>query len=151
MKVDEGLAWYFNDEYVHAPGHPYYYESYSESIERYSFWWENGKYSSLEDEATARFPLADPTGEVGAGYPYSVFMPVDNLGRYWYNSFLRSGDTADLGSVMHAIQDASIPHHAAGTHGNWHGDYEAYLNTHIVSWTQKNINNVRENAYSLFS
>ena len=28
---------------------------------------------------------------------------------------------------MHAIQDASVPHHAAGYLGNWHGKYESDL------------------------
>lgn len=56
-----------------------------------------------------------------------MFLPVDNLARYWFGKFEQSGSIADLGPVLHAVQDASVPHHAAGCSGNWHVEYEAAL------------------------
>ncbi len=35
---------------------------------------------------------------------------------------------------MHAIQDASVPHHAAGYCGNWHYRYETDLQSNIPKW-----------------
>ena len=81
---------------MHAPGQPWYRHC-SPSIERYSFFYEKGIYRSLEEESRARFPLADSTGERGKGIPYSIFMPVDNMARYWYEEFLRTGDWLALG------------------------------------------------------
>jgi hypothetical protein len=144
LKIDEGLNWWFNDEYVHAPGQPWYRpgpepEGCSPSIERYSFPHDKGIYDSVEAESLARFPLADSIGAVGKGIPYSVFMPIDNLARYWYEQFINTGDPATLGPVMHAIQDISIPHHAAGYLGNWHGKYEAAIEWNIENiWLNKN-------------
>ncbi len=129
--VDEGANWYFNDEYVHAPCHSGYIcdPPCSPSVERYSFPKEKGVYKSVLDELESRFPLAESIGGKNKGIPYSVFMPVDNLGRYWYNYFINSYGKKDdafeaLGRVMHAIQDASVPHHAYGCLGNWHTKYE---------------------------
>ncbi|MEM3137905.1 MAG: hypothetical protein QW760_05255, partial [Thermofilaceae archaeon] len=143
---DAWVNFWFNDEYVHAPGQDWY-RGCSPSISRYSFFYERGVYSSLEEESRARFPLADSIGiaienytiEFNAfrrkGVPYSVFMPVDNLARYWYEEFLRSGDWLALGPVMHAIQDASVPHHAAGYIGNWHDNYEGEgLSVRVEAW-----------------
>jgi hypothetical protein len=132
-KVDEGLNWWFNDEYVHAPGQPWY-RGCSPAVERYSFPEERGIYSSKKAELQMRFPLAESTGQGGMGIPYSVFMPVDNMARYWYSQFFQTRDPVTLGPVMHAIQDASIPHHAAGYNGNWHARYEADLDTAIGNW-----------------
>ncbi len=78
-KVDAALMWWFNDEYVHAPGQQWYREGCSPSIRRYSFFRDKGTYTSVETEARSRFPLAQSTGATGMGIPYSVFMPVDNL------------------------------------------------------------------------
>jgi hypothetical protein len=133
-KVDEGINWWLNDEYVHAPGRSGYRPSCSPAIERYSFYQDKGVYANMKSEAKARFPLADYIGAAGKGIPYSVFMPVDNLARYWYSEFKATEEPAYLGMVMHAIQDASIPHHAAGYSGNWHGEYEAELNERLYNW-----------------
>ena len=132
-KVDEGLNWWFNDEYVHALGHPWY-RGCSPAVEHYSFPEDRDIYGSKQAELQTRFPLAESTGQSGRGIPYSVFMPVDNMARYWYSQFRRTRDPVALGSVMHAIQDASIPHHAAGYMGNWHARYEADLDTAIGNW-----------------
>jgi hypothetical protein len=129
--------WFFNDEYVHAPGHPWYRQGQcSPAIERYCYCSDKGVYSNVEAEAPVRFPLAEWDGGQGKGIPYSVFMPVDNLARFWYNRFLStpSSNAWSLGPVMHAIQDASIPHHAAGILGNWHSRYEHTLTKSASAW-----------------
>lgn len=133
IKIDEGLNWWYNDEYVHAPGRKWY-RGCSPSTEQYSFYQDKGIYSSISEEAKQRFPLAESTAEENMGIPYSVFMPVDNLARYWFARYKSTNDPRALGPVMHAIQDASIPHHAAGYCGNWHSEYEEMLDSKVRSW-----------------
>jgi hypothetical protein len=134
VKVDQSINWWFNDEYVHAPGQDWY-KGCSPSVTRYSFFGDKGIYASIEEEAKNRFPLANSVGKEGMGIPYSVFMPVDNMARFHFNSFLAEREPKHLGPVMHAIQDASIPHHAAGLCGNWHGKYEKELDDRLLVWT----------------
>lgn len=55
------------------------------------------------------------------------------MARYWYGRFLETNDPLDLGPVLHAIGDASIPHHAAGYLGNWHQAYEADIAEYVVN------------------
>jgi len=127
FKVDEGIAYWLNDEYVHVPGQRWY-QRCSPAVERYSFFQEQQLYDSARAEGLARFPLACDPAEPNTGIPYSVFFPVDNLARYWFARFLGSPrHVKSLGPVMHALQDASIPHHAAGCMGNWHVEYENAL------------------------
>lgn len=127
MKIDEGLNWWLNDEYVHASCHKWY-RNCSPSLDRYSFPEDKGIYRNVKSELKARFPLADCMGESGKGIPYSVFMPVDNLAHYWYGYAIRSGSFDAFSNVLHAIQDATVPHHTAGYMGNWHTEYERDLN-----------------------
>ena len=82
----------------------------------------------------ARFPVAEDTGEDGKGFPYSVFLPVDNLARYWFERVQSSGDLSALGPVMHAIADAATPQHAAGCNGNFHDRYETDVETWWPLW-----------------
>ncbi len=133
MKVDQAIMWWFNDEYVHAPGQTGYRDGKcSPALERYSFFNDKGIYPSLDDEMSHRFPKGD---ESPKGIPYSVFMPLDNMARYWYEKYCsNSGYPECLGVVLHAIQDATIPHHAAGCLGNWHAEYEKDLDDRIKQW-----------------
>ena len=80
----------------------------------------------MSDECKARFPYAASVGKSGKGIPYSIFMPVDNMARYWLKEYQEGKwpDIKYLGAVMHAIQDAAVPHHSAGYNGNWHQEYE---------------------------
>jgi predicted secreted protein len=133
FEVDEAVNWWFNDEYVHVLGEQWY-QGCSPAMDRYSFFGDSGHYSSKQAELAARFPLANATGAAGKGIPYSVFMPVDNMARYWYDRFTDTRDPLCLAPVMHAIQDASIPHHAAGCLGNWHSQYEDELEKKISGW-----------------
>jgi hypothetical protein len=136
MKVDEAINYYFNDEYAHAPGHKWYRRGRcSPALERYSFPEDKGKYNSVDAECKARFPMAEATGHRNRGISWSVFMPVDNMARYWYSEFLETKNPNHLGPVMHAIQDASVPHHAAGYNGNWHTKYEGILEeSKVPNW-----------------
>ncbi len=130
--VDDLMQWWFNDEYVHAPGQEYY-ENCSPSVWRYSY--PNKKvYSDKYAELKARFPLAEYQGKSGKGIPYSVFMPLDNLGRYWYEEFLLDGKLTSLGPALHAVQDAAVPHHASGYLGNYHRKYEDLLDEYAKKY-----------------
>jgi hypothetical protein len=133
-KVDEGISYWLNDEYVHTAGRQWYKDC-SPALKNYSYPHDQGVYANKQAELAARFPLAGRRGKPGHGFPYSVFMPVDNLARYWFEQFRKSGQKRweYLGPVMHAIQDAGIPHHAAGYSGNWHVEYEKALDKHIKS------------------
>ena len=137
-KVDESVhSLALKDDYVHAPGHRWYIRGKcSPSLERYSFHDGKGTYADVEKKCEARFPMIGATGNKNEeGVPWSVFMPVDNMAYYWYSKFLNeNGKPADLGPVMHAIQDASVPHHAAGYCGNWHFEYEAELQSKMPEW-----------------
>jgi hypothetical protein len=134
-KVDAGIAWWFNDAYVHAPGQPWYRPGRcSAALERYSFPADKGRFKTVADECAARFPLVGSVGAKDAGYPYSVFPPVDNMARYWYAQYVNGRRQADIGPVMHAIQDASVPHHAAGYLGNWHSEYETDHEKRLAGW-----------------
>ena len=126
---DKDLNWYLNDEYVHAPGMKWY-RNCSPSVWRYTF----NNADCKRDQILKRYPLAERVGKRNCGIPYSVFSPVDNLGRFWYERFLISGDIFDLGPVMHAIQDACVPHHSSGYMGNWHINYENCLEKEFIEY-----------------
>ncbi|MBN1594766.1 hypothetical protein JW933_02460 [candidate division FCPU426 bacterium] len=133
MKVDEFIHFGLNDEYVHAYGHKWYRDC-SPSLQHYSYPGDLKRHASVKAELAARFPLADCLGKKGKGVPYSVFMPVDNMGRYWYGRYLQGPRKRQhlLGAVLHAVQDACVPHHAAGYNGNWHARYELDLDCYAA-------------------
>jgi hypothetical protein len=152
-KVDAGINQWLNDEYVHAPGGNYYNHC-SRSVERYSFYNDKGKYKSLAEEAKARFPLASSVGKQGCGIPYSVFMPVDNMARYWLKEYQEGSwpDIKYLGTVMHAIQDAAVPHHTAGYNGNWHQEYEKKFESNFWKWLSGSTEiNFKQKVLSLYN
>ena len=119
-KVDEFINWWLNDEYVHVPGDEWY-RGCSPAVERYSA--PETSYDTAQIKH--RFPVADSIHYPNNGVPYSVFMPVDNMARFWYEFFVATCHGPALSAVMHAIQDAGVPHHAAGYNGNWHGRFES--------------------------
>lgn len=141
-KVDAALNYWFNDEYVHAPGHPWY-KGCSPAVEHYTYLGE-GLYANLRSESVARFPLAEWRGHENHGIPYSVFMPEDNLARYWYEQFVARKAWPSLGPVLHAVMDQSIPHHAAGTCGNWHSRYEHTLGQKAEQWRGTSDDKIRQ-------
>lgn len=143
--TDSQLSYWFNDEYIHTPGKNWYRHC-SPSVWNYCFNTTN-KY----DYIAKNYPTAEDTGHEQQGVPYSVFASVDDLGRFWYEKFLLSGDCNDLGPVLHAVQDACIPHHAAGFMGNHHSVYESaiedHYNTILSSSDQKKTFNDKALSY----
>ncbi len=131
--VDEGLNYWLNDEYVHVSCYDWYKDC-SPSVERYSYPKIKGAYQSVREELKDRYPLAEYKGGEGKGIPYSVFMPLDNMAKYWYDRFYQTEDIKALGPVLHAVQDASVPHHVAGYMGNWHVNYENDVKSKIDDW-----------------
>lgn len=133
--TDAQLAYWFNDEYIHTPGKDWYRHC-CPSVWRYCYN-TTDKYSTI----AKNFPLAESTRKANQGVPYSIFPSVDNLGRFWYEKFLLSGNCNDLGPALHAIQDACIPHHTAGFMGNHHSKYESaienYYNDILQSSSRK--------------
>lgn len=145
--VDKVVMNWVNDEYVHIPGSEYY-QNCSPAAWNYSFPDGLNKHHDKYSELKNRFPLATYMGGTGKGIPYSVMMPVDNLGRFWYETFILSGDLVDLGPALHAIQDASVPHHATGYLGNDHVAYENALESYFNDFA--NTTEFREKTLSLF-
>jgi hypothetical protein len=149
MKIDEAINYWLNDEYVHDPSKKWYRDC-SPSTVRYSYPLDKSRFANNDDELKNRFPLAESTEGANEGIPYSVFLPVDNMARYWNRAYKNSGgnDPSFLGYVMHAIQDASIPHHAASTCGNWHQKYEEKVCDRLPGWVCDQ--NFREDVKALF-
>ncbi len=155
MKTDEALAWYFGDSNVEYPGSKWYCNC-SPSLWNYSY--PSQEMDSKYDELEKRFPwggYGSNSKNKGKCVPWSVFMPVDNLGRYWYETFLMSRKVWDLGPVLHAVQDACVPHHAAGHMGNYHAKYEKWLEKRLhdktggnTSWS--NLESLRTQAKELY-
>lgn len=137
-KIDHDVNWGLNDEYVHIPGRSWY-RNCSPSVERYSFYDDKDLFLNKIEELKSRFPLAEDVGKTGKGVPYSVFMPVDNLARYWYSRYKISKEYSCLGHVLHAVQDAAIPHHAAGYLGNWHQKYEDEFNDTVEKYSKDSV------------
>ena len=126
MGADGAAALYLDIRYLHAPGHPFY-DNCSPAIERYSRFFDMKKFSSMEEESQARFPLSPGRPALNAGYPYSVFLPIDNITRYWFEQYAKTRDTDCVGWVCHTIQDCSIPMHASAVIGHYHHAYEKRL------------------------
>lgn len=69
------------------------------------------------------------------------FPPASNLGRYWYTQWIDTENPLFLGPVMHAVTDATVPHHASGYLGNWHRQFE---DDYAVDVFQENFNSAYE-------
>ncbi|MBK6948412.1 MAG: hypothetical protein IPH16_10445 [Haliscomenobacter sp.] len=74
----------------------------------------------------------------------TIFIPASAMARYYYEKFLFqhatyidvNGEVHDkiigfmlLGPVMHAIADACVPHHFTSELGNFHQEWESYVDT----------------------
>jgi len=147
LGIDHVTAVYLNNRYIHAPHHPHYQDC-SPALERYSFYGDKGRFDSALDEITARFPLARWYPAPECGFPFSVFFPIDNLVRYWYDQYVQVRDPVMIGWLAHPMQDCTIPHHAVATIGNWHSRYEKDLNVNLDEWVADDT--FREKAVSHF-
>jgi hypothetical protein len=131
VHVDEAIATGLSTSYVHAPGHRWYRRC-SKAIRRYSRFAD--PYDTVEAEAKARFPRAGSRPGEGRGVPYSVFLPVDNMALFWFSQLGTRDAGQCAGFVLHALQDASVPHHAAGTAGNFHVRWERDQEEEVKGW-----------------
>ena len=62
------------------------------------------------------------------------FSPIDNLGRYgWADKYVAGGSMSARGLAwpLHAIGDATAPHHVAGTSSWGHRPYEDYIDQYF--------------------
>lgn len=86
------------------------YDSYAITAEKYSIGSRNKKshYDNFNDTA---------------------FQPIDNLGQYWYNEFIKSPTVQTLGFSLHAT-DLLQPHHTWTSSGNYHVAWEAWVEDH---------------------
>ena len=67
----------------------------------------------------------------------AAFQPIDNLGQYWYNEFLKNPTAQTLGFALHTT-DLLQPHHTWVTSGNNHGGWESWVEDH---YDAKDLNN----------
>ena len=126
VPVDEAIAAILSTSYVHAPGRRWY-RGCSKAVSRYS----------REQDVSARFPLAGSRPGEDKGVPYSVFIPVDNIAAFWFSQVGDWDNAKCAGFVLHALQDASVPHHAAGTAGNWHVKWEEDQEGEVGEWVDE--------------
>ncbi|MFC3033743.1 phospholipase [Pseudoalteromonas fenneropenaei] len=83
------------------------------------------------------------------------FQPIDNLGQYWYQSYLQSGQPQILGFVFHTT-DLLQPHHTWTTsdlnHSSWESwvkdyyDQEKLNDTQLVKAAMANFSAVPSNS-----
>ncbi|WP_105213663.1 phospholipase [Pseudoalteromonas sp. T1lg22] len=77
------------------------------------------------------------------------FQPIDNLGQYWYQSYLQSGNPQVLGFVFHTT-DLLQPHHTWTTSALNHSSWESWVNDY---YDQEQLNDFTlvSNAMASFS
>ena len=66
------------------------------------------------------------------------FQPIDNLGQYWYQSYLQSGNPQVLGFVFHTT-DLLQPHHTWTKSDLIHSSWESWVNDY---YDQEQLNNL---------
>ncbi|WP_420589601.1 phospholipase [Bacterioplanoides sp.] len=66
----------------------------------------------------------------------AAFQPIDNLGQYWYNQFLKKPTAQTLGFALHTT-DLLQPHHTWSTSANNHGGWESWVQD---NYDKKNMN-----------
>ncbi|WP_105167042.1 phospholipase [Pseudoalteromonas sp. T1lg23B] len=67
------------------------------------------------------------------------FQPIDNLGQYWYQKYLQSGNPQLLGFVFHTT-DLLQPHHTWTTSDLNHSSWESWVKDY---YDQENLNNMQ--------
>ncbi|KZN42565.1 hypothetical protein [Pseudoalteromonas luteoviolacea] len=66
------------------------------------------------------------------------FQPIDNLGQYWYQSYLQTGNPQVLGFVFHTT-DLLQPHHTWTTSDLNHADWESWVKDY---YDRENLNDM---------
>lgn len=82
-------------------------------------------------ESHSRYSMYDDFEEM-------PFQPIDNLGQYWYQSYLQNGNPQILGFVFHTT-DLLQPHHTWTTSDLNHASWEAWVKDY---YDQENLNNL---------
>ena len=67
----------------------------------------------------------------------AAFQPIDNLGQYWYNEFIKTPTVQTLGFALHTT-DLLQPHHTWTTSANHHGGWESWVED---NYDAKDMNN----------
>ncbi|BBN80861.1 phospholipase C [Pseudoalteromonas sp. A25] len=67
------------------------------------------------------------------------FQPIDNLGQYWYQKYLQSGNPQILGFVFHTT-DLLQPHHTWTTSDLNHSSWESWVKDY---YDRENLNNTQ--------
>ena len=62
-----------------------------------------------------------------ADFQAMAFQPVDNLGKYWFDQFKSVPTLQSIGFSLHAVGDASQPHHVYNTIANNHSGWEGWV------------------------
>ncbi|CAH9059721.1 hypothetical protein PSECIP111854_02463 [Pseudoalteromonas sp. CIP111854] len=80
------------------------------------------------------------------------FQPIDNLGQYWYQKYLQSGNPQILGFVFHTT-DLLQPHHTWTTSDLNHASWESWVKDYYDAENLNNTQLVREalNSFSPLS
>lgn len=103
------------------------------------FWWscaEDSEYNSYGiTEKNYRLDTHSSKSHYD-DFEEAAFQPIDNLGQYWYNEFLKRPTAQTLGFALHTT-DLLQPHHTWSTSGNHHGGWESWVQDH---YDQKNMN-----------
>lgn len=67
----------------------------------------------------------------------AAFQPLDNMGQYWYNEFIKTPTIQTLGFALHTT-DLLQPHHTWSTVGNNHWGWETWIED---NYSAKDMNN----------
>ena len=103
------------------------------------FWWscaEDSEYNSYGiTEKNYRLDTYSHKNHYD-DFEDAAFQPIDNLGQYWYNEFLKRPTAQTLGFALHTT-DLLQPHHTWSTSANNHGGWESWVED---NYDAKNMN-----------
>jgi len=103
------------------------------------FWWscaEDSEYNSYGiTERNYRLDSYSSKSHYD-DFEDAAFQPIDNLGQYWYNEFLKRPTAQTLGFALHTT-DLLQPHHTWSTSANHHGGWESWVED---NYDAKNMN-----------
>jgi hypothetical protein len=115
----------------------------SEGAKRYQIWPGVGSHQASDPRDWVDWE-GDPIGT-------QQFWPLDNLAMYGEQRLWSDGQKVRfLGWPLHAIGDATVPHHVVGTTGYGHVPYEDYVDAHIAELLYRTTesNTTLRNQYS---
>ncbi|ALU44723.1 MULTISPECIES: phospholipase [Pseudoalteromonas] len=106
---------------------------------------ETGWFSADDSEYDS-YGITEKNYRIGSHSTYNMyddfeempFQPIDNLGQYWYQSYLQNGNPQILGFVFHTT-DLLQPHHTWTTSDLNHAGWESWVKDY---YDQENLNNL---------